>query len=105
MSLNEGLPVRPDGQGAILTVRVTPKSSRDDVEGVDADANGQSFLKVRVRAIPDKGAANKSVCQLIAKWLGLPKSAVSLKSGDTQRVKHLSVDAKPEEIAARILES
>ena len=57
----QGLPLRADGDETLLTVRVTPKSSRDAVESVESDASGQLFLKVRVRALPDKGAANKAV--------------------------------------------
>ena len=91
MMQEQGLPLRADGDETLLTVRVTPKSSRDAVESVESDASGQLFLKVRVRALPDKGAANKAVCQLIAKWLGIPKSFVALHSGDTSRIKQIRI--------------
>lgn len=85
------LPLREAGDETLLTVRVTPKSSRDAVESVDSDAAGQSYLKVRVRAVPDKGAANKAVCQLIAKWLGIAKSDVALHAGGTSRIKQIRI--------------
>lgn len=77
-------------------VRVTPKSSTDAVEGVGEDDAGRSFLKVRVRAVPENGAANKAVCKLLAKTLGLPKSGVSLHAGETSRVKQVFIDLLPE---------
>ena len=92
------LPVRTDGEVAILTVRVTPKSSKDAVETVEADAQGRSYVKVRVRAVPENGAANTAVCKLIAKWLGVRKSDVSVVSGDTARVKQLRVPSSEDEL-------
>jgi uncharacterized protein YggU (UPF0235/DUF167 family) len=79
-------------------VRVTPKSARDAVEGVAEDDAGRSYLKVRVRAVPENGAANKAVCKLIAKTLALPKSAVSLHAGETARVKQVYVGASGDEV-------
>ena len=45
----------------------------------------------RVRAAPDKGAANTELCALTAKTLGVPKSTVSVIAGATQREKTLLV--------------
>ena len=80
--------VRSDG--VTVRVRVTPKSSRDGVDGIEATAQGAA-LKVRVRAVPDKGAANTAVGQTLADWLGVPKSTISLLSGSTSRVKNLAI--------------
>lgn len=81
--------LRPSEDGCLLTVRVTPKSSRDVIEGPVADDAGKVCLKVRVRAVPEGGKANKAVCQLIARYFGLPKSSVSLHAGDTSRIKQV----------------
>lgn len=75
----------------ILRLRVTPNSSRDTIEGVETRADGLAHLKVRVRAVPDKGAANAAVLKLLAKSLGVPKSALELVSGQTSRVKAVRV--------------
>ena len=84
------LPWSPAPDGVILRVRVTPKSSKDVVEGLDATAQGPA-LKVRVRAVPDKGAANAAVAETVARWLGVPKSTVRLAGGSTSRVKSLAI--------------
>ena len=93
----------PDG--VILRVRVTPKSSKDAVEGLDAAAQGPA-LKVRVRAVPDKGAANAAVAETVAHWLGVPKSSITLAGGSTSRVKSLAiagdVDALLQQLDCRI---
>jgi uncharacterized protein (TIGR00251 family) len=77
--------------GAEIRVRAQPNASKDAVEGVGADASGQTFLKVRVRAVPEKGKANAAIEQVIAKALGLPKSAVSVEKGETQRIKTVRI--------------
>lgn len=85
-----------------LTVRLTPSGGRDAIDGIEADANGERHLKVRIRAVPEKGQANKALTALIAKAAGVPKSAVSLLSGDTQRKKILRIEGDPEEIVRKL---
>jgi uncharacterized protein len=79
--------------GAELRVRAQPGASRDQVEGVGEDAAGQRFLKVRVRAVPEKGKANAAIEALLAKALGVPKSAVTVEKGETQRIKTVRISA------------
>ena len=69
-----------------LRVRLTPRSSRDAIEGVERTAEGMA-LKARVRAIPENGAANAALERLIADWLGIPKSTVSVAAGGKSRIK------------------
>ena len=79
--------------GAELRVRAQPGASRDAIEGPGEDAAGQTFLKVRVRAIAEKGKANVAIEQILAKALGVPKSAVSVEKGETQRIKTVRISA------------
>lgn len=72
----------------VVSVRVTPRSSRDAVEGVDEAGE----LRIRVTAAPTDGAANKAVTRLLAKTLGVPRGAVSVEAGATSRHKRLRVD-------------
>ena len=68
---------------ARLSVRVTPRASRDAVEGFDADGT----LRVRVTAAPADGAANAAVAKLLARALDLPGRDIVLVSGATARQK------------------
>ena len=91
--------------GVRMLARVTPKSARDGVDGMIETADGPA-LKVRVRAVADKGAANRSVESVVAHWLGVAKTRVTIVRGSTSRVKALDIDGRPAEleglIAARI---
>ena len=81
--------------GAEVRVRAQPNASKDAIEGLGADASGQTFLKVRVRAVPEKGKANAAIEKLLAKALGLPGSAVVIEKGETQRIKTVRISADP----------
>ena len=77
--------------GLSLFVRVTPNAGRDSIDGVELRDDGHAVLRVRVSAVPDKGKANAAVVALIAKALGIPKSSISVTSGETARQKTLAV--------------
>jgi hypothetical protein len=64
--------------------------------------DGSAVLRVRVKAVPDKGKANAAVIAVLAKALGVPKSAVTLISGDTARLKTVEIEGDPAALAARI---
>lgn len=64
--------------------------------------SGEQRLSVRVSAPPDGGRANKAVAALIAKTLGLPKSAASITAGDKDRLKTVALAGDPEAIGARL---
>jgi len=74
-----------------IAVRVTPRGGRDGVDGWFRDDAGRLLLKVRVAAAAAEGQANAAVLALLAKALGRPKSALTLISGQTARVKRVEV--------------
>lgn len=91
---NSALPFAIVDEGVVLHVIASPKSSRDEVSGVeliDGSGGDVAVFRARVRALPDKGQANKAILQLFAKWLGVPKSSVTLRSGSKARHKVLLV--------------
>lgn len=104
MSQSNGVPWSRCQGGLVLQVRLTPKSSKDALEGLARQADGKCYLAARVRAVPEKGAANKALTKLTAKTLGLPKSAISLASGSTSRIKTLRLEGDPDAIEAALRE-
>lgn len=85
-----------------LTVRLTPNGGRDRIDGVEQRDDGSAHLKARVSAPPEDGKANKALVQLLAKELGLAKSAVSILSGETARTKILRIEGDPEDVSRRL---
>lgn len=76
--------------GLRLRVRLTPKSRRDAVDGIEETADGPA-LKVHVRAVPEKGRANGALMEAVADWLDVPKSTIELVSGGKSRNKLLAI--------------
>lgn len=80
-------PYRETDDGLVLSVRLTPKSSKDAIEDCFEASDGICRLKVRVRAQPEKGKANKALIKLLAKQLGVPQSSLSIITGTKDRNK------------------
>jgi len=95
------LPVRATADGVVLDVRLTPKSSRDEILGIGT-FGGVSVLKARVRALPEEGRANDALVKLIAKWLGVPPSTVSVAQGGKSRLKQVRIEGDADSLLARI---
>jgi len=85
------LSLRHDGERISFTLRVTPRASANVVGGERDGA-----LLVRVSAPPVEGKANDGVVALLAKALGLPKSAVRVERGSATRTKRVSVPRRAE---------
>lgn len=96
-------PWRVTPSGVVVRVRLTPKSSVERIDGLEATADGPA-LKARVRAVPEDGKANAAIERLLADWLGVPKSSVSLVAGAKSRVKSLAVSGDPAAIVRALSE-
>jgi len=97
-----GQPYRRDSAGLSLFVRVTPNGGRDAIEGVEIRDDGRAVLRLRVRAVPDKGKANAAAVTLLSRTLGVPKSAMRVTSGETSRMKTIAVAGNAADLAATI---
>jgi uncharacterized protein (TIGR00251 family) len=87
-------------RGTAFAVRVIPRASRNEVEGIKGNA-----LKVRVTAPPVKGAANKALVELLAERLKIRKSQIDIVAGRTSRQKMISVvGLQPSEVEERLFE-
>jgi uncharacterized protein YggU (UPF0235/DUF167 family) len=84
-----------------VRVRLTPKSSKDAIDGLEATAEGPA-LKARVRAVPEDGAANAALQRLLADWLDVPPSRVALTSGARSRVKSVAIAGDIGELEDRL---
>lgn len=84
--------LKRSGDRLTLTLHIQPGARKTEIAGEHGDA-----LKIRLAAPPVDGKANAALLEFIADRLGVAKSAVTLKSGQTSRrkvveVKGISVD-------------
>ncbi len=81
---------------------MTPKGGRDAIEGIEALADGQSVLKVRVRAAASDGEANDALQRLLARTLDITPRDIVLVAGRTSRIKRLLVRGDARAVAAKL---
>ena len=82
----EALELTESAGALTLRVRVQPRAARDAVAG-----EREGALVVRLTAPPVEGAANKALCRLLGRALGVAPSAVRIVSGAGGRKKRVSV--------------
>lgn len=90
--------LRGDGDGCVIALHIQPGAKRTEVAGEHGDA-----LKIRLAAPPVDGKANEALVAFVAGCLGVPRSAVTIKSGHSSRRKVLAVaGVAPAEALARL---
>ena len=82
----EGLRVEQHGPDVLLFIKAVPGASGNEIGGLVG-----TRLKVRISAPPEAGKANKAVCRLIAKALGVKARAVTIHTGHTHPDKTLRI--------------
>ena len=73
-------------QGLVLDLLIQPRASKNTISGIQGDA-----LKIKLTAAPIDGAANKMCRDFLARLFKIPKSAVSIISGQTSRTKRVLI--------------
>jgi uncharacterized protein (TIGR00251 family) len=96
------LPFKPVGDGVRVAVRLTPRASRNGVDGIFRDVDGAPVLKLRVVAAPVEGAANAALLAYLAEKLKLRKSDVKIASGEGSRLKIVHIAGRPDQILAAL---
>ncbi len=76
--------LRADNEGVVLALHVQPRASKNQILGLH-DGN----IKLAVTAPPADGKANRAVIALLASFFKIPKSAVTIKSGQQGRKKRI----------------
>ena len=96
------MPLRRDPQGVRLACRVTPKSSRNAIDGLHVASDGKVALKARVTAAPEKGKANKALIKLLGKETGLAPSTMCVIAGEQSRNKTILIEGEPQKLEAAL---
>ncbi len=75
----------------ILALHIAPKSTKNQIIGWVADADGKPVLRVKIAAQPEDGKANAELIRFLAKHWKIPKTALELVAGETSRHKRLKI--------------
>jgi hypothetical protein len=90
--------VHDSAEGVTLSVRIHPRAKKNAITGILGGA-----LKVSLTAPPIDGKANDACIEFFARLLKVPRSSVTIASGQTSRGKLIRVSGLPaEEVRRRI---
>lgn len=72
----------------VLWVRARPRGRKDEVLGWGQDG----FLEIQVKALPERGQANRSLRRELARLLGIPAGQIALERGQSSVHKKFRID-------------
>lgn len=76
------IPVHESAKGVTFAVKVHPRARKNAITGIVGDA-----LKLALTAPPVEGKANQAVIEFFAELFAIPRSSVTIASGETSRSK------------------
>ena len=85
-----------------MTVKAKPGAAHTKEARVVDIAEGKQAVEISVAAAPEDGKANKAICQVIAKALGLKTVSLSVKTGQASRLKLIEIEGDPAALQKKI---
>ena len=72
-----------------LRIKVVPKSPKSEVVEIMADE--EKTIKIRIKAVPEKGKANAELIRFLSHELDVSKENISILSGKTDHLKLIKI--------------
>jgi uncharacterized protein (TIGR00251 family) len=95
------IPIKGGTHGATFAVKVHPRAKKNAITGAVGDA-----LKLSLTTPPVEGRANEACIEFFAKLLKVPRSSVTIASGQSSRNKVIRVvGLSAEEVRGRLYEA
>jgi uncharacterized protein (TIGR00251 family) len=92
------IPLQESGSGVTFAVKVHPRARKNAITGQLGDT-----LKLSLTSPPVDGHANEACIEFFAKLLKVPRSSVTIASGQTRRRKVIRVSGlSAEEVRRRL---
>ena len=80
------IPIQETATGISFQVKVHPRAKRDAIAGALGDA-----LKLSLTAPPVEGRANEACIEFFARLLKVPRSSITIASGQSSRLKVIRI--------------
>lgn len=80
------IPIRDTDGGAVFAVKIHPRAKRNAITGVVGDE-----LKLALTAPPLEGRANQACIEFFANLFLVPRSSITIASGESSRRKVIRV--------------
>jgi uncharacterized protein len=90
--------IRSLKEGCSISIKAVPRASRNAIVAWEGD-----LLKVRIKAVPEKGDANEMLLSFLSDALRIPKSKIILAKGHTSRFKQVTfLDVTAQELQHKL---
>ena len=90
--------IQENPDGVTLKIRVQPRASRNEINGLFGDA-----LRLRLTAPPVDGAANAACIEFFADLFKIPKQQIEIINGHTGRNKIIKIyGIKRDEVVSKL---
>jgi hypothetical protein len=81
--------IKSQMNGSIL-LKVKASAKHSAIEGM-IEIDGKKYLKIAIKAVPEKGKANKMIIDFLSKTWKIPKQNLEISSGKTSQYKVLKI--------------
>ncbi len=81
--------LRARGESTVLDVHVQPRASKTEIVGIY-----KGFLKLRLRALPADGEANRECLKFLSKILKVPRGNLEIIQGEKSRQKSIRIEER-----------
>ncbi|MDA9163825.1 DUF167 domain-containing protein [Rickettsiaceae bacterium] len=76
-----------------LLLKVKAGAKKNSIDGT-LEIDNKQYIKISIKAIPEKGRANKMILEFMAKELGVDKNNLEIGAGKTSQYKVLKLKKK-----------
>jgi hypothetical protein len=80
------IPIHETAKGVTFSIKVHPRATKTAITGTVGDT-----LKISLTAPPVDGKANEAVIEFFADIFKIPRSSVTIASGETSRLKVIRI--------------
>lgn len=76
-----------------LLLKVKAGAKKNSIDGT-LEIDNKQYIKISIKAAPEKGRANKMILEFMAKELGMNKNNLEIGAGKTSQYKVLKLKKK-----------
>ncbi len=74
-----------------LRIKAIPSSPKNEITEIMEDEKNGTTYKIRIKAPPQKGKANKELIRFLSKELNVPKENIEIISGQKEQLKLIRI--------------
>lgn len=91
------LKITKHSDGIKVNIKVIPNSSRCEIIGIDDNS-----IKIKLDVPPIEGKANEKCIKFLSKLLDVPKSSITIISGEKSKNKLVNIKGDPDRLYSQI---